>query len=298
MKNHSNSYVLLTVVAAAIGVLAADSANAQLYIYEPFDYTVGSGLNGQNGGYGFTGAWRNETFAASTIVAGSLAGPAGLPTSGNHALLSGSLGTYNIFRDFPNISGADGTTTWISYIGQRVGPIQDPPTLPDNPYPRGVNVGFFNTEHPSRAERATIGNSTDGATNAWSFIPTGSSSQIEQSAVPFTDLAWVVLRIDHIGDISVNDNAYMWVNPDPMVEPLIANADVTVLGTDSNGFDYSGLDYVRPFVGGVSGTRPYGELLIDELRVAGSYVSLVPEPSSLTLIGLGLGALLFRRARR
>lgn len=282
---------------ATIGMLAAtNSANAQLLAYEGFDYAVGSGLNGQNGGYGFTSAWYNETQAGSTIMEGSLTGPAGLPTVGNSVLLSGSLGTYNIFRDFANISGDDGSTTWISYIGQRVGPIEDPATNPDNPYPRGVNVGFFNTEHPSRAERATIGNSSGAAVNAWSFIPTGSGSAIAQSTVPFTDLAWVVLRIDHIGDIDVNDNAYLWINPDPSVMPDIGSADVTVLGTDANGYDYSGLDYVRPFVGGAD-SRPYGELLVDEIKVAGDFYSLVPEPSSLALFGLGLGALLLRRAK-
>jgi hypothetical protein len=286
-------------VAAGIGLFVApNSAKAVGYLYEPFDYAVGTGLNGQNGGYGFTSAWFNETFAASTIQAGSLSAPAGLLTSGNHVLLSGSLGTYNIYRTYNVINGDDGTSTWISFLGQRIGPIQSPPTLPDNPYPRGVNVGFFNTNHPTRTERATIGNSTDGATNAWSFIPTGSSSQIEQSGVPFTDLAWVVLRIDHLGDINVNDNAYLWVNPSPLVLPDIMNADVTVLGTDPNGFDYSGLDYIRPFVGGVSGTRPYGELLLDELRVGSTFFDVVPEPSVVALLGFGLGALLLRRAKR
>jgi PEP-CTERM motif len=296
------SFVTKVAFSACAGIMVAfaPNASADLIAYEPFDYTAGTQLNGDSGGMGWSGAWRDATVAGATIQASGLT-YAGLPTSGNSVLLSGSLGTLNIFRDFPNITGAAGTSIYISFIGQRVGPAEDPQTIPLNPYPRGVNVGFFNTENAVRQERATIGNSSGATSNAWSYIPTGSGSVISQSTTPYSDQAWVVLRIDFVGDDTVNDDAYLFINPDPSVEPSLASADVTVLGTSltAGTFDYSGLDYVRPFVGGAN-ANPYGELMLDELRIGTTYADMtsttvVPEPATLGLFALGGLAFLLRR---
>lgn len=281
---------LAVAASAALGIAAA--AQAELLVHEPFDYAAGSDLNGQSGGTGWAGAWRDATNTGGTIQAGGLSHP-GVASSGNHVLLSGATATYNIFRDIPNIAGGDGDTTWISFIGQRVGPAG----TGDNPYMRGVNVGFFNTEHPSRTERVTVGNSSNAAQNTWAYIPTGSSNEIQPTTEPYTNQAWAVVRIDHIGDVNTPDNAYLFINPNPAVEPLIANADASSIGT----FDYSGIDHVRPFIGGVNGEIPYGELLLDELRIGTTYADMsggvIPEPTSLAVLGLGALAALGRRRR-
>ena len=296
---------------SAIAVITAgfaSNASAQLWAYEPFDYAAGSDLNGQSGGLGFTSAWRDASTAGGVIQASSLAGPAGLPTSGGSALLSGELGTYTIFRDFTTIAGTAGTTTWISFLGQRQGQQTVSPTdWPDNPYPRGVNSSFFTAGGGS--ELIGVGNSSNAATNEWSIIPNGSGARREsvtQSGVGYENLEWAVLRIDNNGAGSP-DSAYLWLNPDPLGgEPSIGSANVQFPSTEAQAFDYSNMGAFRPFIGnesssqGSSNWRPFGVLAIDELRIGGDWASMtaVPEPSSFALLGLaGLG-LLVRRFRR
>lgn len=288
---------------------ATPNASAVLLVYEPFDYADGSAILGQDGGQGFTGAWREHQAGSVpagsfTTVAGSLSHPsAALPTAGNSAILTGEFGTLQPARDFTEISGADGTTTWISYIGQRLGAAQDPATTsPPNMYPRGVNVGVFDVDevaNPGRAERVAIGNSSNASENEWSIIPEGSGGfrAGAGAANPFTDVEWAVMRIDHVGDHTVADDFYLWLSPDPSVEPSLGSADVTILSGDANAVDTSGIDFTRPFIGNESSGRPFGVLAMDELRIGTTYadMSAVPEPSTLAAAALAGLSLLVRR---
>jgi hypothetical protein len=177
---------------------------------------------------------------------------------------------------------------------------------PANLYPRGANVGFFNTQNTSRTERATIGNSSNAAANTWAFIPTGSASQIEPTTNPAVtyggaDAVWAVLRIDHKGAALTSDpgaaadkdDAYLFINPDPTTEPSLASANATVLQGDANAFDYSGLDFIRPFIGGAQTNIPFAELWVDEIRIGTTYSAMTaPEPTAFALLLLGGLALL------
>jgi hypothetical protein len=269
---------------------------AELLVYEPFDYPASSPLLGKNGGSGFTTPWESRTpptAGASTIQSGSLS-YSNLPTSGNSVLMSGMSGIEQIFRSHVNIVGADASTTWISFIGQRLGP----ETTSANPYPRGVNISFYNTEGFAvhGREQFAIGNSTNAATNNWAFIPHGVPANVLPTDNPPVQYGggppvFVVLRIDHHGPPNIdgpgnNDDFYLFINPSLASEPSPATANVKRLGTESNSFDYAGLDYFRPFVGNTAGggTQPYGELLWDELRIGttwsdaigGSFTPVLP----------------------
>jgi hypothetical protein len=269
-----------------LSALPLSAARGDLLVYEPFDYPAGSQLIGANGGIGFTTAWRNENVANSaTIQAGSLAFP-GLPTTGNSVLMTGQSNSLQIFRDHINIAGTDDTQTWISFIGQRLGPIQDPVVNPNNPYPRGVNISFYNTEGLAihGREQFAVGNASGAATNNVAFIGHGQNAFILPStnpAVPYGGAppAYLVIRIDHHGPPNLdgpgnNDDVYLFVNPDPLVEPLTSLANAQRLGTEASSFDYSGLDHLRPFIGNTSGANPYGELLWDELRIGTTYADV------------------------
>jgi len=292
--------------AAACTILMAGlspNANAQLYSYEGFDYTPGANLDGASGGQGWTGAWGafsgSVGASAFTAVSGSLVAPVAVPSTGGSALMSGTDGTLQLSRSFNNITGSAGTTLWYSWIGQRLG---EATVDPNNPYPRGVNAGLFDSENASRTERLALGNSSGAANDAWSLIPEGSGSLIEQSTTPFSTLSWAVVRIDFNGAGSP-DNAYLFLNPDPNVEPAIGTADATVIGTTAQN-DYAGLDLIRPFIGGFDSgnNRPFGVLAIDEIRLGGDYASMssivVPEPTSFALLGLAGIGLLVRRMRK
>ena len=302
----------LASAAAVLVALCVGSAQAALTYYEPFDYTVGESVNAQ-------AAWDTESGAAapagsSEIRTGSLAGPAGLVTTGGHAYMTGAGGTLTLKSSFPNIAGNDGDTTWISFLGQRQGAAQDPATTsPPNMYPRGVNLSIFDSERTTEVlrdgaspvqvdERISVGNSSNATADEWSIIVEGSGGQRKGNGDSWTNLHWAVLRIDHHGDATVSDDAYLWLDPDPNVEPSIASAYVSVLpGVEAYAEDYSNLDYLRPFVGDNGGGRPAGELVLDEIRIGTTYAdmnstSVVPEPGTIALLLCGLA--LFACGRR
>jgi hypothetical protein len=271
-------------------------AFSELLVYEPFDYPAGSALLGKTGGIGFTTPWESRTPAAipgaSTVQSGSLTYST-LPISGNSVLMSGMNGSEQIFRSHVNVEGADGTQTWISFIGQRLGAA----TTATNPYPRGVNVSFYNTEGFAvhGREQFAIGNSSGAATNDWAFIGHGQVANIVPSVnppVPFGGAppAFFVVRIDHHGPPNVdgpgnNDDIYVFINPSLAGEPTAASANAQRLGTEANTFDYSGLDYLRPFIGNTSGASPYGELLWDELRIGTTWGDAIGGSSTPILPG-------------
>lgn len=281
MKNPHSVRFLSTV--ALLGLTLQQGARAELLVYEPFDYPVGANILGQNGGGGFTGAWSgyegdsaNVPAGSFTVASGSLAHPtATLATTGNSAVLTGEFGILQPARDFNNIVVGEGDTLWISFIGQRQGTALVPPHgFGENDYPRGVNVVFFNAEHVENAERVGIGNSSNAELDEWSIIPEGSSSLRLGGGTPFSTLAWAVLRIDFVGDDTVADDFYLWLNPDPAVEPTLESANVTILSDDSNSVDASDLDYLRPFIGNESSGRPFGVLAFDELRIGTTYADM------------------------
>ena len=290
----------MSMVAVATLTASAPDATAQLYFYEPFDYADGSNILGQNGGTGFTTPWGLQSGTLSgqafTAVGGSLAGPAGLPTLGGHAFLTGQFGTLQARRSFANVLGSDGTTTWYSFIGQRQGPTGT--NLPDNPYGRGVNIGLFDTEataNAARQERIGVGNNSNAALNEWALFAEGQGGAGFRagSGVPYNELHWAVVKIVHHGDHTVADDVYLWLDPDPNVEPAEGAALASLIGA----YDYSNLDFLRPFVGNTSGGNTYGELLVDEIRLGGDYASMsaVPEPSALALLGIGALSFFVRR---
>src|SRR3954471_21226148 len=120
---------------AAVAVLLAccwaSSSLAALQVYEGFTYSDGTSIVGQNGGGGWSNTW-NATGSTTGITANAttpgLSYPV-LPASGNKLSLAGQQNaTANgtdafLFRNLgaANSFGTDGTTTWVSFIGQRTG---------------------------------------------------------------------------------------------------------------------------------------------------------------------------------
>jgi hypothetical protein len=278
----------LVAAVAAIGAFAPPVA-AVLLVHEPFDYPAGQTIVDKNGGLGFTGAWRNETAATPGIIqAGSINYP-GLPTTGNSLFMTGATGNYSVFRNFTLIPGTNGTTTWLSFLGQRLGAA----SATANPYPRGVNVSFYSTpgqiargQDPNGStarEQFAIGNSSGAPTNDWAFIGRGQIGNIVPSTMPPVPYggappAFFVLRIDHKGaanpaaeSAANGDDIYFWINPSLVTEPSIATANGQRLGTEGAFLDHAGIDYVRPFVGNVGNGGSFGELLMDELRIGTAY---------------------------
>jgi hypothetical protein len=158
---------------------------------------------------------------------------------------------------------------------------------------------------PNQPERVAVGNSSNAAADEWSIITEGSGAQRDGSGVSWGTLHWAVLKIEHVGDSTVADNAYLFLDPDPNVEPTNGQAVASIVnGVDAAARDFSGLDFMRPFIGNTQGTvgmanhRPFAVLAVDEIRLGTTYADMraVPEPTSCLLLVLGsLAISCFRR---
>jgi hypothetical protein len=298
---------LLCGLSVGIGILCF-SSHAALLSYEPFDYLVGTDITGGslNGGTGWGGTWGVNSGGATiagntpgdTIVSGNLGYTDSLGNSlmtlGNSGFFSGLPGTSQPFRDLGAARGADGTTTWISFVGVRLGPTTNNAAEPDNPYPRAANFSLYN----AGSERLALGNSTGATNDAWSLIPLGGLGNRVASSTPMANQSLVVVRIDHIGDSTVNDNAYLFINPTLGVEPDISLASAASVGL----FDYT-ITRVRPFAGNQQATRPYAEAQFDEFRLGETWADVtpftpVPEPSTWALVALGCAGFFWLRRRK
>jgi hypothetical protein len=268
-------------------------SHAALLAYEPFTNAPGTAIIGSGDGLGFADVWQSNGSAGTATNTSS--GLTYTDAAGHTLVTTGGAGFFqglttanssmqpNRPFDFTRAIDGGAATTWISLLIVRQGPTNGAMA---NPYPRGVNVTFdYPTSSGGVNQRLGVGNSSGAATNTIGIISGGGNLRPSASppcqfgggygsVAPLTNL--VVLRVDHIAGAAqaANDNVYLWVNPTNLaVEPALASATTNVLGL----YDYS-LGLVRVFVGGqdTSNNRPYGEALVDEIRVGETYADVVP----------------------
>jgi hypothetical protein len=266
----------------------AAPAPAPALAYEGYAYPAGTTIStNENGGTGWAGAWTPDVETPTNAVVRATGleygdGPFALITSPGSVFYTAT--TNNMasgdVRGFRTLAGGIQSTgvTWISFIGQRLGPGTVNTNTPANPYPRAANLSFYE----GGTERFAIGNGSGAVSNLWSILPAGSVGNVtnaQRSATLMTNQAFIVLRVDH-NTSGTNDSLYMWVNP-----PLGATPDISTASARSeNAFNFS-FDRVRPFVGGNdtgNGGRPYAELALDELRVGNTFRSVAPIATDLT----------------
>ncbi|HJQ81589.1 MAG TPA: hypothetical protein VJ828_16625 [Lacipirellulaceae bacterium] len=239
-------------------------AKAAVLAYEGFDYAVGSALEGSgSANTQWTGAW-DTLGGTTTIRSGSLVymdsqGDT-LAATGQSILNTGISGTNSQQgRNLVARRGTDGTSTWISFVGQRIG--DKSPT-----FVRGANLTLIDTT-ATNAERLNIGENSNLAQDVWMVRQPPGSANDKFSTVPFETLSLFVARIDHK---SGNDDYFFWMNPLLKTIPSDASAAGSSLGITDLSFDR-----IRTFAGNPSGGNPYAEWLIDEIRIGETYSDVV-----------------------
>jgi subtilisin-like proprotein convertase family protein len=269
----------------------AAPAPAQAAIYEGFGYPAGTLIStNTSGGTGWApGGWTPdvETPTNHIVLSPGLeysdATGRGLITTPGSVLYTATTnnmasGDVRSFRTFAGGVQSTGTT-WISFIGQRLGPAITNTATPNNIFPRAANLSFYE----GGTERFAVGNGSGAPSNLWSVLPAGSVGNVtneQRSATPMNQQAFIVIRIDHAPGAATNlDNLYMWVNPALGSEPSTATASASSIGR----FNFA-IDRVRPFAGGndAGNNRPYAELALDELRVGSSFAEVAPSVLDLT----------------
>ena len=274
--------------------LSAVDDGGGLIAYEGFDYEVDTSIEFQNGGFGWAAAWNFR----QNVLGGGAGGPImnsaivmpgsltydGLQTSGNHVRLYGDFGELQLARRLAEeLPSEPGTSLYISFLGQRVGPPADPDDTVlypegypwgDNLYPRGAAFRFFNNANSERLSAGMFSNRIHGN---WMLYGQGLDDPTE---VSFSEaVAFIVIRIDFNGGPETSDDIHMWVNPDLDQPEDTATADLAVLGpmNGQNPVHFSGLTVVSPYVGHASGNRPHAEMLLDELRIGRTWASVTPQ---------------------
>ena len=283
--------------ALGVGTLILTSlprpAGAALQAYDGFTNAPGGNIIGAGGGTGFMEDWQANGSAGVAYYTNFSLGYTDasgnvLVTSGNAGFFQGptaASGAMQPNRAFSFTNGLVNETKYISLLMVRQGPTNG---SVGNPYPRGVNATFdYPTSSGGANQRSGIGNSSGAATNTLGILSNGGNIrssinppyQFGGSYGPYPPITnFVVLRYELIGGDTTLDNAYLWVNPTNLaVEPPISSATTNVLGL----YDYT-MNRWRMFVGGLDSgnNRPYGEIIVDELRIGDTWADVTPHTSS------------------
>lgn len=286
---------MLTAAGLCAAAVFSSSLSAALIAYEAFDYAPGSSLVGQAGGTGFSTAW-GSSGGLGTIEVPGLGWP-DLTTTGNKLYVAGnSTGSLSIFRTLATPQGADGTTVWISFLGQDTTALSanfGPDGAPSRVRP--INMSLYQ----DGSERLALGEGTRTSgislpdTDVWGLVERGgvNNAGTRWTTAPLDTLSFVLVRIDF--GTSDMDTAYMWINPSLTAEPDISTAMATTTYANMN------FNRIRPFAGNptsASGNVP-ATGFFDEIRIGETFgdVTPIPEPATALVGLLGLGVFCLRR---
>jgi hypothetical protein len=276
--------------------------------YEPFAdatgsggtaYTVGSSLIGQKGASGYT--WMNAQTAYTgsvtpTITAGNLSITGLLPSQGNSVQLGG---VGNVARlgfaqaGFPIASG----TVYYSFAMQ----VRDLTGIntSSGAFWAGLNnsLGTQGTA-PSQVGTRVITKAATGGFNLGTSKNSSTATDFAFSPTLFTtsDVIFLVGSYTCNTSSTTDDVSRMWINPDSSTFGAALEPGATL--TASTGFDINLSQLASFLLFDRAGTPG---VVVDELRIGLDWASvtpMVPEPSSLALVGLGFAALVARRVWR
>jgi hypothetical protein len=290
--------------AAAVSLALAVPAHADLRLYDGFDYAANSSIRTQGGGTGWLASGTNATWTNTGAATETATSPGmtygSLAVNGNKVELAGQQSTGNgnnafIRRDAAQTFGADNTTLWVSFLGQRTGTksgTAGPGGAPT--YHRVFTISFFD----GATENFSIGENSADPADVWNLNPTTVVADSQHTTTPIDTLAFLLLKITYgAGDA---DSAQLWVNPNLSLGEAGLGPAAATDAADNLTFNGIRLSAGGSQSGGIlaaSGT-------LDELRIGDTFADVtptaapVPEPTALTALGLGALGLLTGRRRR
>lgn len=291
-------------LAVVVITSAATGARGALIAADGFEtYAVGSQLGSANGGYNWSGAWRTDATygATATVQSKSLVYSNGsvYVSGGSQAVRIANVTTNGQIqlagRNFASQTG----TVYFSFLF-----LADPTTTPvtadgasDGDYSQ---FGLDNSATGIPNPRVSVGHNSTTSVNDHSFFArvgtSAGNSTFWNQGTHFVDGQgnptpyFVVAKVSKVSNANYN-RVDMFINPSTTTEPGSPSAFYYKSTVNS------GMADVSEFCVRLSFLESTDRYYVDEVAVGDSFASVVPEPATLALAGLGLGGMLLKRRR-
>ncbi len=269
-----HTHVRLT--ALVVLLAAAVPASAGIIATESFeDYALGTPLGGADGGTGWTSAWtasRPYVTAQAMAMGPATYGSAGAQAARIQTTVNESEQSELFHRSFPAQSGT-------LYLGMR---------LQLESFETDDFLQFSLSNGSPLTGNASLSFGVRNAAGSPFFARVGNHSNTTNSTLTSANQTdyMLVVKISRDGASTYN-RTDLWVNPSPLAEPATATA--THVGPAT------GLGQVSILNVRIWSFEADDAVYFDDIRLGTSYAAVVPEPAGLSLLLLGLPALLRRR---
>jgi hypothetical protein len=257
--------ILRYLIAIVFFVTALQGVNAQIIASEDFNYTVGSTIGGANGGTGWAGPWTIITGNNKSIIADSIknfrTGKAtGTVLDANYPPTSGSV---RMERELATPITDNGNTYWFGVDAVYEG------TAGNNANVVAlVNTAATAATGPN-GQLVLIGKQPASTGTGFLGLGTAPSTAVVTQKKKIQDTYWMVVKVKFSGDAAA-DTVYLFLNPDPAVEPVNSKADVVyTVATGLNG-GFNGI-YVK-----VEGTPTGLRAKYDNMILGNTYSDIIP----------------------
>jgi hypothetical protein len=266
------------------------AAEATLLNYEGVDYDITPGdeaLLGKNGGTGWNGGWYTTSGSAQFTVSQddvSLDSPAfPFTPTGNRILAGGD--SDSVSRIYRNLSTPlnleNGDILYISFLWQKNG--ADAGTASNN-LEFGLVGGGTVTDGAGIRLAFSSGNAMFLGTSANTFGPAPADA--------LDTTYFMVLRVEGTGVNTLTASAMVFSPTDSVSASEPITWDATIASYTPTGTNNNILTRIRLW----AGENATGQF--DEIRVGSTWVSVVPEPSTVLLMCVGIVAVGTCRLRR
>jgi hypothetical protein len=215
-------------------VIIGHSVKAQVIASEDFNYMAGSTIGGANGGTGWAGSWtiitgNNKTISADSIKNFRTGKATGTALNVDFPPTSGSA---RMERELATPITDNGNTYWFGFDAVYSG-------IGGN---NANVVGLVNTATTAatgpNGQLVLIGKQPASVGTGFLGLGTAPSTTVVNQKKKIQDTYWMVVKIKFSGNASA-DTVYLFLNPDPAVEPTNKMADVvyTIPTGLNNGFN-------------------------------------------------------------
>lgn len=175
-------------------VFVAGPAEADLLVYEPFDYSEGD-IVGQDGGIGWATPWQDTEGGIFVAAKESLEHPTlDIPTTGHRGIYEGGGAVVRAIQE--NLIAADGSVYWVSLLTQSLD-----------------NGGIWCTLFGDGVMYA------EGCTDDWGVWSWDLQIEFLFTVADLDAVNWVVLKYETNAN---GATVHGWLNPDPTTEPTEA----------------------------------------------------------------------------